>query len=74
MPNAKIGDNVIIERAIIGTETIIDDNYSLINIDSIGVVGANKHLSWKNDLAIKEISLDLNEGKIKNFSVVGGIL
>lgn len=78
MPNVKIGDNVIIERAIIGTGAIIDDNYSLVNIDSIGVVGANKHLTWENDIgndiAIKEISLDLDEEIMGRISFSGGIL
>ena len=40
MPNAKIGDNVIIERAIIGNDSVISNDCHIGDGKNIEVVGA----------------------------------
>lgn len=60
MPNVKIGNNVIIERAIIGTEAIIRSNCKIGNSNEITVIGAEEELA-KN--TVRNINEEILEPK-----------
>ena len=44
MPNVKIGDNVVINKSIVGTGASIRKNSTVGNGDEIAVVGAKEEI------------------------------
>ncbi len=58
MPNVRIGDNVKIEKAIIGNNAIINHGCRIIGNDDIEVVGAYQYIINKVNFNYKEITKD----------------
>ena len=44
MPNTKIGDNVIIDKAIIGADAVVRRDCRLVMEKRLAVVGANRRI------------------------------
>ncbi|MPN10370.1 hypothetical protein SDC9_157665 [bioreactor metagenome] len=58
MTNVQIGDNVIIEKSIIGSNAIINNNCHVGDSKSIEVIGAYQYLLDESAIDFKEICLD----------------
>lgn len=57
MPNVKIGDNVRIEKAIIGNNAIINHGCNIGNGEEIEVIGAYQYVINEMNMSYKEISV-----------------
>lgn len=57
MPNVKIGDNVKIEKAIIGNNAIINHGCHIGNGEDIEVVGAYQYVMNEMNISYKDISV-----------------
>lgn len=58
MPNVKIGDNVRIEKAIIGNNAIINHSCRIIGDNDVEVIGAYQYVINKVNFNYKEITKD----------------
>lgn len=58
MPNVKIGDNVRIEKAIIGNNAIINHSCRIIDDNDVEVIGAYQYVINKVNFNYKEITKD----------------
>ena len=56
MPNVQIGDNVKIEKAIVGNNAIINHGCNIGDMKKIDVVGAYQYVINEPNLNYKEIT------------------
>ena len=62
MPNARIEDNVIIEKAIVGADAVIGRECRVGNGESIAVVAANSNL--ETEVISDDMGLDIRPREI----------
>lgn len=62
MPNARIEDNVVIEKAIVGADAVIVRECRVGNGDNIAVVAANENL--ETEVVSKDMGLDIRPREI----------